>query len=65
MITFAAALREAQFIETMGLRTAKAGPVVGAKISVFETTNGSKKKFRKNFKKYLVETKIALPLQPL
>jgi len=52
LITFAAALREAKFIETMGCRTAKAEPIVETKISVFGTTKRfTKKKFRKNFKK--------------
>ncbi|WP_321996531.1 hypothetical protein [Draconibacterium orientale] len=44
MLTFAAALREAMFIERMGLGTAKAGPGVDAKITVFKSVNGSKKK---------------------
>ncbi|MDX8341295.1 hypothetical protein SLH46_19000 [Draconibacterium sp. IB214405] len=51
MITFAAALREAQFIERMGYRTAKAGPVVATEISVFRATIRFKKKsFEKTLK---------------
>jgi len=44
LLTFAAALREAMFIERMGLGTAEDEPGVDAKITVFKSANGSKKK---------------------
>ena len=52
LITFAAALREAKFIETMGFRTAKAEPEVVKEISVFKTSvRFENKSFEKTLKR--------------
>ena len=51
LVYFCSRFERSEFIETMGNRTAKAGPIVGKEISVFGTTKRfEKKSFEKTLK---------------